>query len=1021
MAQTHSVACPSCGASLKVTKPSLVGKRVPCPSCKTPFVIRVPTDEYIPLTDDPPLTNSGAAKSDTAKSGIAKSAAVKVGEKTSAKSGSAASLPIKIAAADPDDIPLLADEPSGAGRGAPSKAAGKRADSKWDASVRERRKDGSSGEVRPRSDSKTVKFTSQAESTEFDAMLADSSGTDLFDDDDSKPEPPKRKIAKPGQKPEAEVETSEFDAMLADTEEQEEQSAEKLPALRRNKPRTKADGDEIDTIATVEMDVEDEDDGLPPAPSAPGRWRSRGGWTVPERGPLVVWTCVGAGVLLLLLVYVLFSTRPSSLPETPAGATAISDTETKAPEVAEADKEPVEKPDATEGGGSASSVAEGSLLGSKNKGNEAAKKPLKSQQKDAGPPAAGEKSDDATDQQSAAQGKTGFEPARPGEATQSRRGVLGRHKANPPAKTPFDAKTAVAAAGSSREAVSRAGLIGRTIPSFSAAAVDNTTFHSADHREQVLVVAFLGVECPLANLYAPSLAELAKQYRGKPVAFIAVNSNAQDTLEQTRAQARSSGLTFPVLKDAGNVVADLFGAERTPEVLVLDADRAVRYRGMLDDQYGYRERRSRPTKAYVKNAIDALLKSETVPVAETDVQGCHIGRVTKASETAKTSYYRDVLPILQNRCQQCHRKGEIGPFALSDYEVVRNWGPTIRDAVAQRRMPPWPADPKIGKFANDISLSDQEINSLTQWVDEGCPEGAAAEKPQEKQFVDGWNIGKPDKVYSMPATFHVPATGVIEYKSFHVSPVFTKDTWVQGVECRFGNRSVVHHMLVLLDFPKDKSRSQDGLTNGFFAAGAPGSTYFEFPKGYAKKIPKGSRLRFQMHYTPNGAPAEDLSKFGIVLAKGNSFREVQTFALGKPDILIPAGDADHFEWASQPVPTEITLTTLMPHLHMRGRSFAFFLERPDGKREPLLSVPRWDFNWQYQYELSEPLTVSRGSKLVVEAHWDNSANNPNNILPLVDARFGEQTFDEMFIGYINAIPSKTVADATRPGRSRKRG
>jgi hypothetical protein len=176
-----------------------------------------------------------------------------------------------------------------------------------------------------------------------------------------------------------------------------------------------------------------------------------------------------------------------------------------------------------------------------------------------------------------------------------------------------------------------------------------------------------------------------------------------------------------------------------------------------------------------------------------------------------------------------------------------------------------------------------------------------------------------------------------------------------------------------------------------------------------------------MHYTPNGTPGEDVSKFGIVLAKGSSFREVQTFALGKPDILIPAGDADHMEWASQPVPSDITLTTLMPHLHVRGKSFAFFLERPNGEREPLLSLPRWDFNWQYQYELSEPLTVPRGCKLVVEAHWDNSANNPNNIFPLVDARFGEQTFDEMFIGYINAIPSKSVADAGRSGRPRKRG
>lgn len=975
MAQKYSVACPSCGASLQVTKDSLIGKRVPCPSCKKPFVIQVPTADYIPLADDAPLSKSSAGKSSVQKSGSTKAAA-----------------------ADSDDIPLLADEPSSHSRGrsskleAPTKSGSKRADSKSDTATRESRKGGSGETIRPRSDSKTVKFTSQAESTEFDAMLADSSGTDLFDDDESKPQPPKR--TKSGKKSETDVETSEFDSMLADTEEQDEQTGEQLPRLRRNKPRTKADADEAESIATVEIDVDDDD--LPPAP-APTRSRSRGGWALPERGPLIVWTCVGAGVLVLFLIYVLFSTRGSSPPEAASSPPVASDSDAKTSEVAESEKATGDKSDATEAESASTPAGAPSLLRHKEKNEKGVN---------------GKAADPAA--------KPGAQKTEDTEASESRTGTLARKKAKSIAKTPFDPKAAVALAGTGRSGSSGTGQVGAVIPAFSSSATDNTTFHSADHKEQVLVVAFLGVECPLANLYAPSLAELAKHYQGKSVAFIAVNSNAQDTLEQTRAQARNNGLTFPVLKDAGNVVADLFGAERTPEVFVLDAQRTVRYRGMLDDQYGYRERRSAPTKKYVANAVDALLKSETVPLAETQVQGCHIGRVTKASETAKTSYYRDVLPILQKRCQQCHRKGEIGPFALSDYEVVRNWGATIRDAVAERRMPPWPADRKIGTFSNDISLSDQEIKAITEWVDDGCPEGDNAEKPPAKQFVDGWNIGKPDRTFNMPETYHVPATGVIEYKNFVVSPVFTKDTWVQAVECRFGNRSVVHHMLVLLDFPKDHARSQDGLTNGFFAAGAPGSTYFTFPKGYAKKIPKGARLRFQMHYTPNGTAGEDLSKFGIVLAKGNSFREVQTFALGKPDILIPAGDADHVEFASQPVPAEITLTTLMPHLHVRGKSFAFFLERPNGQREPLLSLPRWDFNWQYQYELAEPLTIPKGSKLVVEAHWDNSANNPNNIFPLVDATFGEQTFDEMFIGYINAIPAKLVADAGRPVQ-RQRG
>jgi peroxiredoxin len=997
MTQTHSVACPSCGASLKVTKASLVGKKVPCPSCKAPFVIQAPAaQEYVPLADDPPNTKSGAGTSESVK---------QITTKT--KSGT-----IQVAAASSDDIPLLAEGESStrAKNRVPDfrpKSGETRSGSKSDASVR--RKEGSGETKRPASDSKTAKVASPTESSQFDAMLADSSGTDLFDDDDAKPQPPKR--AKPGKKSESDIETSEFDSMLNDTEEQDERAGGQLPTRRRRRPQSTVDDNDPSTLPTVEMDLADEDDGLPPAP---GRARPRGGWAVAERGPVIVWTCVGAGVLILILLYVLFSGGSSSGPLPAANPPTASNAEANDSEVAETGGG--DKAQAKEGD---SAGEEGSLLRRKRareKQLESTKKPLEDSQKSATPPE-GKKSEqaDPTDQKVPAEGKGESTEQKPAGAAQHRPRGIGRNNAGAIAEARIDPKSDLASTGSQGT-----GVIGRAIPPFSASAVDNTTFQSAEHKEKVLVVAFLGVECPLANLYAPSLAELSKRYSGKSVAIVAVNSNAQDTLDQTRAQARANGLTFPVLKDAGNAVAELFGAARTPEIFVLDAQRTVRYHGMLDDQYGYRERRAKPTKTYALDAIEALLKSGPVAVAETPLQGCHIGRVTKPSDGAKTSYYRDVLPILQDRCQQCHRKGEIGPFALSDYEVVRDWGPTIREAVSERRMPPWPADPKIGKFSNDISLTEKEIDAIRQWVDEGCPQGDAAEKPPAKQFVEGWNIGKPDKIYSMPETYHVAATGVIEYQDFNASPVFTKDTWVQAVECRFGNRSVVHHMLVLLDFPKDPSRSQDGVIKGFFAAGAPGSTYFVFPNGYAKKIPKGARLRFQMHYTPNGSPANDLSKFGVVLAKGNSPHEVQTFALGNADFLIPAGDADHKEWASQPVLQDVTLTTLMPHLHVRGKSFTFFLERPDGTREPLLSVPKWDFNWQYQYQLSRPLTVPKGSKLVVEAHWDNSAGNPNNIFPLVDARFGEQTFDEMFIGYINAIPSKSVADAGRPGRSRKR-
>ena len=832
----------------------------------------------------------------------------------------------------------------------------------------------------------------KAETAEFEAMLSDS--------DEEPDEPTVELPLTDGSKSSgtirsrrgADAESSEFDAMLVDTDVEQDEVTAEMPVTRRTKRKSESkskgaaqpDVDEFD-MAIEKPDRGDDEFGLEaPAP----RRRPASGASKPPKSssaqkiPLMIGAFASCSVLMGLLVYSISGAHaPPPLPDSPAGGSSVlADAKEESAAPAKEENETSDPPAAKVKADSGKSPAHSIAAAADQSGQ-----------------GGGDRGSDLPDH---ARNDSGGAPLGPHSVATI--GGLGTDATKGPATATGDGP-----------------VLGRKIPPFSATAVDSTTYQSADCKQKVLVVAFLGVECPLANLYYPRLVELAKQYKGKSVGFVAINSNAQDTLDDVHKQARIHKATFPVLKDAGNAVAKLFGAERTPEVFVLDAERNVRYHGMVDDQYGYRQRRSQPTKNYVVDAVDAVLSARTVDVAETPVQGCHIGRITRPSETAHTSFYRDVLPVLQNRCQQCHRKGEIGPFALKDYAEARDWGPTIREAVTERRMPPWPADPHFGKFSNDMSLSEGELETITKWVDEGCPEGNPAEKPPEKKFVDGWNIGKPDKIYTMERPFHVPATGVVDYQNIYASPVFTQDTWVQAVECRFGNRSVVHHMLVLLDFPKDRSKSQDGLVKGFFAAGAPGSTYFIFPKGYAKKIPKGARLRFQMHYTPNGSPADDQSRFGIVLAQEPKQREVQTYAFGKLDINIPAGNPDHVESATQNVNGDVILTTLMPHLHVRGKSFTFTVVWPNGKKEILLSVPRWDFNWQPQYQLAKPIVLPKNSKIIVEAHWDNSADNPNNILPLVDVQFGEQTFDEMFIGYVNFIP-KSLADATRT-HGRKRG
>jgi peroxiredoxin len=969
-----SVVCPSCQSVLTVSKPSLIGKRVACPSCQKPLLIQAPAeraekdvaapaakqkspsgsvptaqpsrettkpddrpsskawwdDAALPPLQDEPQSKKPSAETRTSKQG-ASSGSIPIGKqpREGAKSG-----PVPSPKSSWDDAPLLplVDE-------APAKKS-------------EEVKKGQQPK-RPASPSKS-QFLSEAESSEFNAMLTDT-------DDEIEPYTPP---PLPGRRSRAQDSTQSHPAMpTADDEsesllpEADDRPLTDAPVPRRAKPsaprkKSVEPAEEETSYSLSSQEIKSVDSRE--KPRSKKKRRKKGLPASPKQLAIAGLVVVG------LAAAYLFSTSSKSPERLPAVRSGTAGNAADSSDVAQ------------EGGSESNPAAAVSPVADNKKEEAAVARPLAPE--------------------------TATASGTPSGGSGNAAGGSGGSKAE---------LGSLAMAASTR---SPAGgpILGRAIPQFSAAGIDNTTFHSADQHEKILVVAFMGVECPLANLYGPRLVELEHRFHDQSVGFVAINSNAQDTLDAVRDQARSLRITFPVLKDAGNAVADLFGAGRTPEVFVLDEKRTVRYHGAIDDQYGYRHRRSQPIKRYLSDALAAVLSGKDVAQAETPMEGCHIGRTAKASAQATTSFYRDVLPVLQNRCQQCHRKGEIAPFALTDYETIRNWAPTIREAVTDHRMPPWPADPNIGKFANDISLSQGEIDTITKWVDDGCPEGNVSEKPPEKKFVEGWNIGKPDRVFTMPTRYSVRARGVIEYQHFIVSPVFTQDTWVQAVECRFGNRAVVHHMLVLLDFPKDPKKSQDGLTNGFFAAGAPGNTYFVFPKGYAKKIPKGSRLRFQMHYTPNGTAGYDQSRFGIVLAKGSGLKELKTLALGNAKLLIRAGEPDHREWASQPVDIDVLLTTLMPHMHVRGKSFTFSAELADGRKETLLSVPKWDFNWQFAYELSKPLLLKRGSKLVVEAHWDNSTGNPNNILPPVDVQFGEQTWDEMFIGYVNyVLPRKT--------------
>ena len=524
-------------------------------------------------------------------------------------------------------------------------------------------------------------------------------------------------------------------------------------------------------------------------------------------------------------------------------------------------------------------------------------------------------------------------------------------------------------------------------------------------KSKALVVAFIGTQCPVNNLYMPRLVELEKEYRDKGVAFVAINSNEHDTLAAMTEHAKKFGLTFPVLRDEKQLIANRFGADRHPVVYLLDDKHAIRYQGRIDDQYGIGYDRSKPTRRDLAVAIDELLAGKQVSTAITKVEGCFITRVPSAKTKSEVTYAKDVSRIVQNRCQECHRPGQIGPMPFVTYDDVANWALMIREVVADDRMPPWHADPKHGKFKNDRSLSADEKAKLLAWVDAGCPEGDKSDLPAPRKYADAWTIGKPDVVLTMPNPITIPAKagkGGIPYKYVIIPTNFNEDKWIQAVEAKPGNYQVVHHILVYVAAGGKKLKEPgDGIGSGMLAAYAPGDLGSVFAPGSAKKLPKGGVLVLQMHYTPTGTEQTDRSSVGLIFAKGPPKTEVKTRAIAQQLFAIPANAESHKVTSKTTFNKDVVLFSMFPHMHLRGKDFKFEVVYPDNKRETLLSVPRYDFGWQSNYLLKEPLRLPAGTRIECTAHFDNSAKNPNNPNPNTLVFWGEQTWQEMMIGFVD--------------------
>jgi hypothetical protein len=367
---------------------------------------------------------------------------------------------------------------------------------------------------------------------------------------------------------------------------------------------------------------------------------------------------------------------------------------------------------------------------------------------------------------------------------------------------------------------------------------------------------------------------------------------------------------------------------------------------------------------------------------------------------APPTFYRDVLPILQDHCQECHRPGESAPMSFVTYQQVRPWAKSIRNAVVTGKMPPWFADPCCGRFGNDRLLSREQRQILLDWADAGSPSGDPHEAPPAKVWTDGWNLSSPDQVFTMRDGFSVPAKGTVEYQYFILPTGFKEDRWITAAEARPSNRSVVHHAVVYIREP-GSTWTRGPTKADILTIYSPGSLPDASPPGMAKLVKAGSDLVIETHYTPSGKAVTDRTQVAVTFAKTPPSKRVLTLQMDNSNFVIPPGARDYRVTVWGSLPNDALLLGFFPHMHQRGKSFEYTRIREDGQPETLLKVEPYDFYWQLSYRLAEPLPLKKGTRLQWIGIFDNSANNPRNPDPGAEVQYGHQSWEEMMIGFFD--------------------
>jgi peroxiredoxin/mono/diheme cytochrome c family protein len=598
-------------------------------------------------------------------------------------------------------------------------------------------------------------------------------------------------------------------------------------------------------------------------------------------------------------------------------------------------------------------------------------------------------------------------------------------------------------AAAEEKAPSRAKL-GAAMPNLTFRDESGKSFALHDLKDQkAIVVVFLSFECPVSNSYCALLADMVKEYGKHGVSFIGLTVNEDDNRADVAKHAKDFNLNFPVFKDEKLTAADALQADCTPETFVLDGNYVLRYRGRIDNSYSERlKKHPQVTTHNLKQVLGEMLSGRPVSTSATQAIGCSIPREQRAAaKTGDVTYYRDVLPILQNNCQSCHRPGEVGPFSLMTYKQAVNWADDIKSYTQSRVMPPWKPAEGV-PFHNERRLTDKDIATLAAWVDGSTPAGNPKDAPPPKQFPVGWQLGTPDVILTPESEFTLGPDGRDVFRCFVLPTKLLEDNYVSAVEIRPTNSRIVHHVLLFVDtngqgrkletkaqeketLPADEQHPAKNALDrgpgysmamgvGFIPQGglmgwAPGAVPRHLPDGSGMLLPKGADVVMQVHYHRDGRLEHDRTQVGLYLAKKKVDKPFHGGVVAGLFFGIPPGEERYKIEGTGWAKDDFTLFFVTPHMHMLGKEISLTMTPPDAPPQTLIAIKSWDYNWQETYMLKEPIQVKAGSKFHVNAVYDNSANNPlNPFSPPKRVTFGEQTTNEMCFVFLGGTSERPI-------------